>query len=143
MKRIISTVILSIVCVLFCGCGNKTAPVENGDLQTMTTGSNQANNYVYYVEGLEGVNNCAYFKPNDSVPDYLTPDEALGKICVWKICPTCGENGGFFSFDPGDLDFSQRDTIIYSDYESCNNCNYGKSYNFSYTWAVKITRVAE
>lgn len=137
MKKVFSSLLcLVLVAVCLCGCGknNDTSKIDNEKAKDTAQ-------YTYKVSGLQGVDYCVYYGLNDEVPNSPDPEAARNKIHVWTACPNCGSDSGAYAFtiDVKDLDFLNGDTIQYSDFDTCTECERSKNIK-GFMWAVSITR---
>ena len=118
---------LSLLCfICLCSCSSnesKTATSRKGEAEKIA--------YTYHAEAMQNVDTCIYISE-----DLLNhPEKDKTHISVSYFCPSCGRNihGGYMIF-PEDLDFSNGDTIQFSDSDTCSNCH------LSFMWVISITR---
>ena len=141
MKKVISLMLVAgvLVCAL-CGCGG--SPQKNGEKAKQSdTKADDPTAYTYIVKPLQGVSSCIYYGPDDEVPNSPDPEAARNKIHVWAACPICGDDGFAEDniIDVKDLDFSNGETIQYSDSSSCYNCYRDRNIP-NFMWSISITR---
>lgn len=146
MKKTILKVIAfftaSVICVALSACRERDdSPGKNTLSETEMT-ETDFKTYTYQVSPMQGVEDCVYYGPNDNVPNSPDPEAARSKIHVWTKCPTCGQGGDHIVIPVGELDFSQGDTIQYSDSCKCFDCYWERDIS-SYMWTVKITRIPD
>lgn len=136
-KSLLAFLVTAAICVALSACGDKEANTNNrSQIET------DSHTYTYQVSPMQGVDSCVYYGPDDYVPNSPDPEAARNKIHIWTKCITCGEDGDHITIPVQDLDFSQGDTIVYSDSCQCFDC-YRNNNAPSFMWAVKITRIED
>lgn len=143
MKKIgIFFVIIIFVCCVFVAC----AQVLDGE-QGGQTGNEDANMseielptiVVYGVEPMQNVNYCRYYRQGQTPLTFSgDPSRFYEKIHIATQCGNCGKKDiSTKLIDPNELDFSNNDTVTYSDSDQCYDCYWDKDIQ-QFMWSVRI-----
>ena len=144
MRKISIFLVMVIICCVLGACtqasdtalgeqtSNGDANISEIELQTVT---------VYKVEPMQNVNYCTYYRQGQTPPVFNgDASRFYEKIYVATQCGICGEkNISTTLIDPNELDFSNSDTVIYSDSDQCYDCYWDKNIQ-QFMWSIRVSK---
>ena len=148
MKKIVVCFLVLIFVCSFVACSQQPSSGNAEQLATEVSGENADTSepqlpttVVYKVEAMQNINYCTYYTKGQTPPSFSgDPTRFWEKIYIATQCGNCGkQNISTRLIDPSELDFSNGDTIIYSDSDQCYDCYWDKDIQ-QFMWSIRVSR---